>query len=199
MNEKLLQAVIDNKIEEVKIYLKQGGDADYRIKEDQLINDWGISKGSALLTIASGLGHMGIIVEIIKYGVDVNIQNKYGRTALMWAAWNEHMETCKFLIENGADVNLQEDLGETALMYSVGDGYIVRYLLSVGANPLLEDKVGRTAYDLARTGEIKQIIKAFENLWKRWGEKQTLLLVQNINTAIRECSPDKMHSIIVNL
>ena len=140
--------------------------------------------------------NLGAKVDMI-----VEIGDTEGWTALMWAVGLGHTEICKLLIEHGADVNIQDNEGYTALMRVAKEGYIetTKYLLSVGANPLLENNDRENAYKRAGKAEIKQIIKIFENLWKKLGEEQTLLLMQNVNSAVRNCSPDKMYSIFVNL
>ena len=49
---------------------------------------------------------------------DVNMENKYGRTALMSAVDIEDYNTVKLLLDNGADVNMENDYGNTALDYA---------------------------------------------------------------------------------
>lgn len=45
----------------------------------------------------------------------INQKDCYGITALMVAAFNLELETCRFLIEHGADVNIHNDNNQTAL------------------------------------------------------------------------------------
>ena len=201
LNMELLQAVKKNDIEKVKTYLKLGGDKNYKTKEVIVVKTLWFYENSTLLMIASAFGYTNIVDELIEKGVDVNIQDKIGSTALMWAAPKGHINICKLLVGYGADVNVQDKNGWTVLMETANNRYIgaTKYLLSVGANPLLKTNNGETAYDKTNDEEIQQIIKTYENLWKRIGEEQTLLLIQNINPAIRDCSPDKIHSIFVSL
>ena len=49
---------------------------------------------------------------------DVNMQNKYGRTALRYAVYSEDYNTVKLLLDNGADVNMKNNDGDTALDYA---------------------------------------------------------------------------------
>ena len=49
-------------------------------------------------------GDLITIKSFIDEGVNVNIVNNNGVTALMWASTNGHTETIDFLIEQGADV-----------------------------------------------------------------------------------------------
>jgi len=145
------------------------------------------------------------ILKFKDYGIDMNIQDTTGRTSLWFAAFNRRTEMCKLLVESGANVNIQDMNGDTALIRASLNGYTetVKYLLSKGANPFLKTKfLEMTAYSLAENAgkeEAKKIIKEFENLWERLGKKQALILIQNINAAIRDCSPEKMHDIINNV
>lgn len=58
------------------------------------------------------------MARLIKSGADVNAKNENGRTALMYAAWNNVTDVAKVLIDAGADVNAKGNAGETALMHA---------------------------------------------------------------------------------
>ena len=57
--------------------------------------------------------------KVIKYylnrGMDVNVQEDEGRSAIHWAAYNGHSTIVWILACNGADLNLQDNIGFTAL------------------------------------------------------------------------------------
>lgn len=55
--------------------------------------------------------------SLIQKGANINIQDNFGSTALMYAADNDKF--CNLLIENGADTNIKDNNGETALMAAV--------------------------------------------------------------------------------
>ena len=56
------------------------------------------------------------VEEAIMNGANVNVSEneRFGRTVLMWAAYNGHTETTKILLKHGATVNTQDDEGGTA-------------------------------------------------------------------------------------
>jgi len=54
-------------------------------------------------------------------GTDVNSRNKDGRTALMSAAANGHLDIVKMLIEKGGDKKIADNDGMTALRYAVAN------------------------------------------------------------------------------
>lgn len=62
-----------------------------------------------------------ILQRLINLGVNVNVQNKYGITALMCAAHNGHKEAVEILLLAGANVNLASKEGRIALMDMILD------------------------------------------------------------------------------
>ena len=56
------------------------------------------------------------VEQLIKQGVNINIQDRDDSTALMWAAHNFNIEMVELLIKAGADLDIQNNEGYTALM-----------------------------------------------------------------------------------
>ena len=54
---------------------------------------------------------------LIEKGADLNLQNKDGKTALMYAVRKGDIISLKLLIEKGPDLNLQDKDGKTLLMH----------------------------------------------------------------------------------
>ena len=65
--------------------------------------------------MAAQNGYPEIIQVLLKKGAKIDLQNKDGVTALMWAALHGHEEAVKTLLANGADPNLESNNGKTAL------------------------------------------------------------------------------------
>lgn len=76
------------------------------------------------------------IARLIENGIDINIRDKEGMTALIYASWNGKTEIVKKLLHNGADVNSADNLGWTALMLASAGGYasIIEMLILSGAD-----------------------------------------------------------------
>lgn len=76
-------------------------------------------------------------------------KDKYGFTALVWAAGKGNTEIVKLLLSKGADVNAKDKAvyGGTALMAAANRGHteIVKLLLSKGADVNAKDEAGGTA------------------------------------------------------
>jgi ankyrin repeat protein len=69
---------------------------------------------------------------------DVNArEQRYGDTALMWAAVAGHVDVVRLLIEAGADVRMVDDEGVTALHLARANGHteVAAALLAAGADP----------------------------------------------------------------
>jgi serine/threonine-protein phosphatase 6 regulatory ankyrin repeat subunit B len=97
-------------------------------------------------------------LENVKFGADVNLQNKYGYTALIKASGNGYTNVVKeLLLNNNLNVDFQDKDGNTALMTAsfYGRTNVVKELLNNKADINLQNKDGNTAYDFAKTDELK--------------------------------------------
>lgn len=85
-------------------------------------------------------------------GVDLDLKDHCGRTALSWAACNGHLAIISILIANGADVESEDTDGRTSLWWAAEHDQIavVEVLLKQGgADPEHEDKDRETALSRA--------------------------------------------------
>src|SRR5215510_6897105 len=76
------------------------------------------------------------VKAMLDKGIDVNVKNHYGATALSYACDRGNVEMVKLLIERGADVNVQDTFYRaTPLTWAADKGYveIVKLLLDKGA------------------------------------------------------------------
>ena len=90
-----------------------------------------------------------------------------GRTSLMVASGNGHIDVVKLLLKNNAEVNKVAQNGTTSLHYACFYGHldIVMTLIEAKANLFLKNIHGDTPFDLAETDEIRQYI--INNPWYR--------------------------------
>jgi ankyrin repeat protein len=96
-------------------------------------------------------GDLDRIKEFLEAGVNVNVKDQNGTTALMYACIYDNPEIMKFLLENGADVNVQDPPGRTALIYaSMYDCSfeLVKNLVEYGANVNVKDVYGESVLDI---------------------------------------------------
>ncbi len=94
-----------------------------------------------LLRKSSLEGDVGTVSELLARNVDVNSLDQDGRTALMFAAFNGHLEIVIALYEAGTKINLQDYNGRSALMFASSGKFpeTVRFLLENDAEPNLVD------------------------------------------------------------
>jgi ankyrin repeat protein len=107
--------------------------------------------------------------EVIRYlaarGVGVDTRNELGQTALH-VNGSGLPEVTSTLIALGADVNAQDDDGNTPLMTNKSLR-AVQLLLKAGANPLITNRRGQSALDVARSDVHAQNIAVEIELWMR--------------------------------
>ncbi len=84
---------------------------------------------------------------LLARGANPNIQDSFGRPALLYAAEAANTGFITLLVHHGADVNATDPQGQTALMNAASKCYTwdVEALLKEGADPAVRDKKGRTA------------------------------------------------------
>ncbi len=81
-------------------------------------------------------GDLEGIRSMLRLGMDVNITEEEGRTALMFAGYNGHTEIVKLLIDRGAVVDSRDLADRTALLYAATGPFpeTVKVLLEKKAN-----------------------------------------------------------------
>ncbi|MBR0137279.1 MAG: ankyrin repeat domain-containing protein, partial [Erysipelotrichaceae bacterium] len=73
---------------------------------------------------ASTVGDINKITACLKEGVDVNVRNDEGRTALMRCTRRGRIQVTQLLLDAGADVNAADEDNKTALMGAAKKGYV---------------------------------------------------------------------------
>ena len=91
-------------------------------------------------------GHHDVLATLIQSGADLNIQGKWGESALHRAAVNREGSMLSALIKAGAELNLQNNDGQTALFWAAVRGYrrvqATSTLLRGGTDPNIQEKSG---------------------------------------------------------
>ena len=112
--------------------------------------------------MASGSGHIPCIALLLKNGVEVDLSDNTGTTALMMASSGGHKAAVSMLLEAGASLDKQNGQGMCALYSAVHGGHLdlVKMFLEAGSYPnnVVRTKEGQwTALDTAMRKELTEI------------------------------------------
>jgi Ankyrin repeats (3 copies)/Ankyrin repeats (many copies) len=85
--------------------------------------------------IAAYFGLVGTIMSLLKDGYNLDLQDSYSQTPLLWAARRGHKAVVKLLLEKGAELESKDGSGQTPLLWTAGRGHeaVVKLLLEKGA------------------------------------------------------------------
>lgn len=85
--------------------------------------------------------------RLLATGDNINSKDRYGYTALMWAAYSGHAAVAQCLLTAGSDLEAKDKLGHTALRWAAQNGHVavVQCLVTAGAELEAKDKWGMTA------------------------------------------------------
>ncbi len=80
-------------------------------------------------------------------GLDLNVRDSRGRTALMAATYANQPAAVELLLRAGADVDLQDDLRNNPFLYAGAEGLmeILKLTHAAGADPTIRNRYGGVA------------------------------------------------------
>ena len=132
-------------------------------------------------------GNIDIVSGMISDGININLQDIRGYTALMIASRNGYDNIVDLLIKSKANINLQNDAGSSALIFASarGNDKVVDLLLKAGANINLYDKNEQTALILAsqmgRYKVVELLVKAGSKIDLQDNKGNTALMLSFTN------------------
>ena len=94
-------------------------------------------------------GDIQKVQSFLQQGTDVNVKNRYGTTALMFACDKGNLEMVNFLIEKGADLKVKDTFyGSSPLDWAISNNHqeVVKALLKKGA-PGAEEAITGAVYN----------------------------------------------------
>ncbi|KOP83967.1 ankyrin [Bacillus sp. FJAT-21945] len=92
-------------------------------------------------------GDIENVLKLLDKGVDINLTDNSGRTAVMAATYNNQTEMVRTLIEKGADINIRDKNLNNVLLYAGAEGIIevVKLAIEAEADTSLTNRFGGTA------------------------------------------------------
>ena len=145
-------------------------------------------------------GDIDFVRQLLDQGAefpDINIQNRFGSTALMEASSNGNIEIVRLLLANGADPHIRGGwpLRMTALIEAAGRGQteVVELLLDNGVDLDIQNELGYTALFMASLHGRSDTVQLLLN---RGADAN--ILDEHGNTALMEAS-SRGHTNIVRL
>ena len=88
--------------------------------------------------IAAEQGQLDTLKKCLDDGVDINVTNRQGRTAIINASLNKHYECVSFLINAGADIDKQDQTCFNPFLLSCLNNDLTLLRLVLPANPNLD-------------------------------------------------------------
>ena len=91
-------------------------------------------------------GETGLLADMIRHGLSMNLADAKGNTLLMLACYHQNLETARMLLEHQAGVDRRNHRGQTPLGGAAFKGYedIVALLLAHGAEIDADNGAGMT-------------------------------------------------------
>jgi ankyrin repeat protein len=129
------------------------------IMSKTIANETPDSMQKRLLT-AAAQNQAKIVQQLLTAGVDIEIRDTQGSTALLLATHHNAVEAARILIEAGADVNAMDNISDSPYLYAGAEGHleILRMTLDHGADLTSVNRYGGTALiPAAHHGHIETV------------------------------------------
>ena len=124
--------------------------------------------GDTAIMLAALNGRRDAVLRLLQAGAGINPET--GWTPLLYAAFNGHQALVKDLLDAGAAIDARAPNGDTALMLAARNGHeeVLSLLLERGANPLLPDRAGLGARQLAEQAAHQNLVLRLQQAEERW-------------------------------
>jgi ankyrin repeat protein len=163
--------VVQGNTEIVRLFLRAG------ISPQVKIDD------TTVLMEAARRAHNDIAIELINAGADINAQDSYGATPLIFAGISGASEVMVTLIKKGANVNAKDYMGRTALIEVLTSENehkpgIIQTLIDAGADVNARANFGSTAFMMAANSQsAKTMMDAGADVNAKNDEGKTALMM----------------------
>jgi ankyrin repeat protein len=218
LEDDLYKAVDKGDIAKVKELINKGANVNYITESNNhSLLRWAVDKDNvemAKLLIANGAeinngygeplliravigGRISMLKFLLEKGVDINVKDKHGQTALMHAAhMGARYNVVKYLLEQGADVSIKSKNGYTALDNAIKavNPYVIE---------LIRDAMNKKTYGLIQAIEegsidkANHLVKEGADVKEKDGRTALMLAISAKNLAMVQTLIDKGADITV--
>lgn len=135
---------------------------------DQVATILGVSKeirrNSTELVEAAFDGDMSTVIKCLEKNYDLESEDGHGHTALSEAAYQGNIDIVKHLLDRGADPNKCNDEKKSPLYRAAYNGHLptIEILLLCGADPRIVTRQSDSAFDVAKSQEIRNLLSNWE-------------------------------------
>ncbi|KAJ3005964.1 hypothetical protein HKX48_000374 [Thoreauomyces humboldtii] len=119
--------------------------------------------GQTALHYAASKGHLETVDELLNADADPSVPDSYGQLPIHRAATLDRLAVVRRLKEDPrGKVNVRDGSGNTPLHLAAEEGHVelVRYLLSVGADPDFVNKEEKRPADMSQDKSIRALLQA---------------------------------------
>ena len=108
-------------------------------------------------------GHLKIVKILLEAKCDPNIKSKEKETPLHLASKRGYFDICKILIDNGAILNIYNSESNSPIHYACMNNHVelIKYFLTKDLEIDSKNIYGKTAIDLTKNKEIKELINNY--------------------------------------
>ena len=147
LNDQLIEAVRDNKYEQVARLLKEGVNPNGELSQLCGVFPLLCGVGVCPLAVAAIKGHVKVAELLLENGADIEPSEDedwkdlwFNSSPLQLACEKGHTDMAKLLIRRGANVNLANKVKHTPLHNAVGKGHLEIVILLLGADAAVDPK-----------------------------------------------------------
>jgi Ankyrin repeats (3 copies)/Ankyrin repeat/SAM domain (Sterile alpha motif) len=120
------------------------------------------SYGETPLHLSAREGRVRCTSVLLEHEADVYAKDRWGNTPLHLTARYNHPTSMRTLLQKSAyNIDVTDADGDTPLHDAAMRGHApcVRILLGAGANPLVENKAGKTPLDVAKAPSVRHLLR----------------------------------------
>ena len=131
---------------------------------NKLVGEMGVRWSKETFIEAAQNGDTAVVSLFLTAGMQPDVTDNSGKTALIWAAQNGHGDTVKTILNNYADPNAIDAKGKSALIRAAEGDQIacIQALLDKGVNVNVKALDGSTALAVAQKRGNSEIAKLLE-------------------------------------